>query len=500
MNDRHLKAAFPIHAESPTLDAKIDRALAHHTAVRRLKRRVLIGTAATAAATLAFVAFPAVQAQASMSGIVQALNGVTRLRVRSFTIDESGTRTPYGTTEYDRGAWHTTNVGGTRDEYQMGERRYRFDPDLKVFVASHQTDRMRSLRLSDMLGPAGSFSMGNRAHIEQLPVDGRPTLRATFRNGGLAERYVIDADPTTELPYRMNVETLERGRWRVGTTMEFDYVADVRSARPDLAHHPVITPEEADRRIKKTLTRGEIASLPLGEGRLVVRRVDVASDGTVFVLYQAGDRTKDAWRGHALNVSDSLGSRYTRLNEDFSQPVLWMEKDGKIRSRKPLSGLPDGEIEAEAFVPVEPIARDRSRTIALTAHVFEDGTLARHRVNAAIVGDEGDDAWMRENRFTSLKSTPTVVLRLPDATSTCGVMPAWAMRVSNGLGTDESAEVDKASRRAAIAMLEKRWPEAERQLLARLDAMKRAEAQGYGPYAHGSTLEDLDRVRAAQRP
>jgi hypothetical protein len=498
--DKNLRTAYRTPETPSTLDSKIDRALAQHTHVRQVRRRVVLSFAATATAALAFVTLPAVKAQASLSGIVRALNGVERLEVSAYTIDENGNQVPYGKTEFDHGAWHET--GGNHDSYELYGRRYQFDSDLKAFITEGSRNRMTSLKLSDLLGPAGIFSLGKRVQAGMVMDGGQERLKATVKNGDLPERYVIYADKTTELPVRIEVEGLERNQWRVTLRSVFDYSPKAGSATPDLKKFPVIDRSEADRRIENALTKTEVAQIPAGAGRLVVRKFDVADDGTVFVLYQSGLRVAER-QGTPLEISDNLGTRYVRVGEGFADPIMMQRPGEKIHPLKPLSKLADGRFEGEVFMPLNPIPASTPRTIRLGARQFGDGSLARLTANFWFVGEETNQFWQWSGTISGRpiapgSAKPVTVLQAPNVRATCGAAPAWTLHVSHGsFYSEEDSRMQKARRRATIAMQQNRWTEAEEQLNEVQKAMRDSERKGYGPYSRDAVLQDLDKVQAA---
>lgn len=99
---------------------------------------------------------------------------------------------------------------------------------------------------------------------------------------------------------------------------------------------------------------------------------------------------------------------------------------------------------------------------------------------------------------------PTVrvpLLTQPIQRATCDVSPAWASRIDpTRFGNPIAAEMAKAYARAGAAMDEKRWSDAEAQLEEELRLKREHERQGYMPWSLSDTLDNLDKVRAAQRP
>lgn len=489
MNDNHLRTAFPLSSEPATLDAKIDRALALHTAVRHTKRRVFLGTTATVALAVGFVAFPAVQAQATLRGIVRSLDKQIRARVVTYTVDEEGRRWLNATTTIANGDVAILDAKGGRQHFDAGTESYDLDPTIGRFIVSPRRPG-GSIRLSDMLSGASGFSLGKRVDLQQIDVDGGPVLRATILNSGLPERYVIDADPKTELPVRMRVDALERGEWKVRSVLEFDYSAPVAAIAPDLRRFPRITARAANADFESAMTRKTLAELPLKRGRLVVRALDIARDGTVFVAYQSGDGRSNQWKGYAFELADDLGSRYVHVADLFSES-----------ERESMS--PEGAVQMEVFAPLEPISPDQARTLSLITHKWSNGRLARS-ITLNVVYPDGHTE--RRKQFNAMNSKDVdadafPLLKQKGSVPTCGAMPAWAARMApTHFGNDAWAGRIIAQFRALAAMNDKDWPEAEKQLNEELRLIREAEAQGYGSYSRTQVLEDLDKIRSVQSP
>ncbi|RYG37269.1 hypothetical protein EON81_07190 [bacterium] len=491
MNDSHfdqsLRAALNVPVTPASLDAKIDRALNHRHQIRTVRRRVFFTVAATGATTFALLSLPAARAQASLGGIARAMDRTTHARITTIRIDETGRRWPGDTISVADGNSSVTNTRGVQTSIEFGKDSYVFDPTLKSYIVSPRRNR-GSLRLSDMLGPAGGFSMTKRSETERVRVDGRDLLRLTITQNGLPERFRIEADAETDLPVRIVVESKERDRWRPRQEQTFDYSANVVVAAPDLKRTPAITAQEADLRFEKAMTAETLAQAPMGKGRrLVLRAFDVAEDGTVFVAYQSGDRVVNSWNGYALNLRDDRGTEYVRGGEVFS-------RQEEIQSR-------DGKIEMETFIPRHPVPANFKRRFTITTQRDENRRLARslysemHRPDGTVVRSFGP------NPFSGEKAPSEVVLFRPTRTTTCATHPAWAGRVDHmGFSNPIWAEMTKARFRSQAAMEASDWPEAERQIEEELRRMRESEQNGFSSWAMNRPLKDLDLVRTKMRP
>lgn len=488
MIDDRIRAAFPLSQEPTTLDAKIDRALAHRLAYRKFRRRVLCGASLTAGLAFAFVAAPAVKAQASLSRILRALDKQTHARVLTYNVDESGRRWLSATTQIANGDVATTDARGTRQNFDVGDKSYSLDPTLGRFIV-HPRRPGGSIRLSDMLSGASGFSIGKRADLQNVEVNGRPVVRATIMNRGLPERYVIDADPESDLPVGMRVESLERGAWRLRSLLVFDYTASLSKIAPDLRRFPPTTQEAADAEFESAMTRTNLGATGFKKGRLVVRALDLAQDGTVFVAFQTGDRRPRSWSGYSLTVGDDRGTTYDGKTQFFTN------MEGPYRS-------PDGKLEMEMFVPLKPVPPDVPRTLILTTHTGPDGRFVRMTEWTVNYPDGHSEKRRGPNYFGNVSGDPITVpvLRKRVSAPTCDVFPAWAARIDpSRFGNPIAAEMGKAEVRSRAAMNRQDWPEAEAQLEEVLRLKREHERAGYSSWRQDDTLSDLERVRAAMQ-
>lgn len=487
--DKALRAALPTPSPSYTLDRTVDRALAGAQRTRRINRRMGLSFATAAATILGMVALPAVQAHASLSGIVSALDKQTRVKITTFSVANDGSTRPSATTTIANGDVAYVDSNGTRQNFDIGDKTYALDPTIGKFIVRPRRPS-RSLRLSNMLGPAGEFSFDKRAEIERLTIDGRAIVRATIVNKGLPERYIIDADAFTDLPVSSHVDALERGVWHTRHRLVFDYDAKVSAPKPNFRRYPITTDAAANLEFGTAMTRSVLGEMPLGKGRVVIRKLDVAADGTVFVAFQTGDRRPNSWRGYTFDIKNEGGVRYLRYGQIFgSEERPFMSEDGKM--------------EIEMFVPAVSIAPRAARPVILTALRTPDGGLGRKYSAESHFGDGTVWKGMQADGFAPQKPLPkgAIVLRRPAMRPTCEAAPSWAARLDfTRFGNPIAAEMEKANVRAQCAMEAKDWREAEKWLDEQLRLIREHERQGYGSWSQSDVLNNLDKVRAAQRP
>ncbi|MDR3691838.1 MAG: hypothetical protein P4L46_20835 [Fimbriimonas sp.] len=489
MNESRFDAALrAIHATAPepsSLDNKVQLALDRRYRSRLVRRRVVVALSACAVAAFGLFAMPAVQASASLRGITSALDKAPRVVMDTYSVDENGNRIQVAQSVIADGEESYHEFSGRREQFTKGDKVYNFDPTLNVYIVSERQATMH-LKLSEMLGPAGEFSLGKRSIIEHVVGGGRKLLRATVRNVGLPERYIIDADEITELPVTMRVESLERGSWRTREVLDFRYDPNAAVAGPDLRKYRVVTMAEASAEFIKAMERKTVAEYRYKRGRVVVRAVDVSQDGTVFVAYQAGDKSANSWRGYGMNVSDNLGTHYLRVGQSSSYMA------GPF-------GTPDGKLELEVFTPSRALAPGVKRRVDVTTQVDPNGTFIR-MIKAGINYGNGHIVYhWQPNYQTTVFGKEKIVplLSMNISAPTCSTHPAWAETVDyQAFGNSISAEMSKAGQRGDAALEERRWNDAVAYFQEELRLMREYEQKGYGPWDQSHALDKLDQARS----
>ena len=490
--DAGLRTAFQVPESGPAVDRKIDAALARFGRGRRIRRRLMLSFGATAAAALAVWAIPVVQAQAAISRIAGALDDVNTVVITKFAVDEEGRRSPAGIVAYNRGHWRMNDGSGSHAAFYSNGKNYSFDETLGAYVMSDRpagpfARNGSSLRVSNLLAEAEGDTWSRRASTDKTTLNGRDVLRVSIENGRLPEKYVIYADPQSELPIEVDCQANELGQWRTREVMSFDYGAavDERTFEPDLARYPAISAAEADRRFASAITSRSLASAPLKKGRLVVRSFDVADDGTVFVVYQSGDMHRNSSGGSALELTADDGSVYLRADSNAYQA--------------PDSRLPaEGKLEVETFVPLEPQQPWHPRTLTLDTNRFGDGALAR-RMRCEIEYPNGtrETKW-QFNRMTpeEVDAQPVALLKRAVDKPDCAKRPAFLARIDDmSFGNDIRADMTKAVTRARYYAGAERWSDALRWYNEDLRLKRLHERLGYGPW--GGRRSPRDRTSGA---
>jgi hypothetical protein len=486
-----VRAASQPSDEPASLSSAIDRRIRATKTRRTTVRRFRWAFAVCAAITLALLAWPAVSAQAQLRRIAGALDDVSTLLMEQYSVDSSGKKTPAGLTAYQNGRWRMENPSNTT--YYLDGKCIWLDSFTKSYVSESEGEFFSkgkaTVKLSGLLGP--DLGVGRGVDVDRNTVlNGRPALRVRFVNNPFNERHTIYADPESELPIRQEVEVKERGTWRLKLVMEFSYPATLPAGllEPDLRTTPLISQEEWQSRVVSLLAKNELGAAPTKQGRVVVRAVDVAEDGTVYVAYQSGDKSR-TWRGHGLELEDNLGTKYVHAIEVFSAV-----DDAFIGHSK------DGKLEVEVFVPLDPVTTWRERRLSVKAAVGWRGTLSRF-IRMGVNHPDGsvDIHWGKNNYSASDPMTGDKIYRLCAPTikrPTCVAMPTYMQLVDpTAYGNDLRARISRARARSRHYMDTHDDRAAEFWLREQLRLTDEHEARGYGGYGRSEALENLDKIK-----
>lgn len=451
--DVNLKAAFkapemPIH-----MDHKIDEKLAQATHRTQVKRRLTLSLGAAVAVASGIFLFPSVKAQASLGGMMSALDKKLSAKIITFAVDESGNRQKVGTTVIANGNVAVLGPNGETRQVEMELDSYVWDPMTKAYIKFPRRGG-GGIRLSELLGQASKFSLGKKVQIDRVEVNGKKILQAIITDQNLPERYIIEAEPETQLPFHMVTESLEQGKWRIRQDLDFIYEKNLRVDKPDFSVNELVTPEQNAQKLTNTLTQEVLGKIVAKDKTILVRKIDVAEDGTVFIAYQSGKTSGGSWSGYQLSLSDNLGTNYLRAGDIMSDN----DKDLKVPK--------DGVIEIEVFVPKKKIASSTARSLTVSVALTSKGNIDKW------VPYEGNDL------AQSGKGKVVNLFAKDFSSASCSVRPTWSAGVYWMLYHDVYAEIFKAQWRSINAIRVKDWNEAERQLNEQLRWKRESEQQG----------------------
>lgn len=287
------------------------------------RRRVRAGFALVAAGAvviLALIAVPKLPAAYALSRMAEAAEDAKSAHATMWRIEENGARTKMGESWYQNKRWRKESP---RDvEVYTGDVLYAYEPAANVVKVRRRGD-----------GPfaynASGFSVGAIArdfarwgwsdqlrYVGETSVDGRPAREVVIQRGSVGERVVLFADPKTNLPFRVDVQSQRAtGDWATEQITELRY-NDVLPAHFFAADFPKTARRfdvaQGEREWKRRLAPG-IVRKRLGERTLVVRDLQVNENGDVFLLYTAGMLPSDA--GGSVNdveLTDEFGTPYLR--------------------------------------------------------------------------------------------------------------------------------------------------------------------------------------------
>jgi hypothetical protein len=371
--ERNIRAGLAASEPSDRVSDKIDQRLASTRQRRTIRLRLTVALAATACLTVGFLVTPIVRAYAEMQRMAGALDNVRSVVMTSVVVRPDGSRQFSARISYLDGRWKIEEPddkliyfnNGTRYVHDKATGRTIVETGLKGPFTNNDS----SLSLTSLLGDFQRWQPRVHQTIDQAEFHGMSVTRAIAEDPTDPHRIVIYAALDTDLPLEIDQETKENGRWVVTDVQTCDYRTKqtVASFVPDLQAFPPIRKEEYDSNRVKQLVAEDLGSVLLNKGRLVVRAMDVASDGTVFVTSQSGERVPMWNRGYPVDVSDDLGTQYSLL---YVQSRI----DPEVIARST-----DGKVELCVFIPTEPIQPWRPRRITVTARLQSDLVLDRHQ-------------------------------------------------------------------------------------------------------------------------
>jgi hypothetical protein len=491
--DRSLKAAMPAATEPLGLTSEISQRVSHFAHRRHLQRRVFACVGATVAAFVTFALYPTLSAQAALTRITGALEGVERLVARRFTVDEHGDRVLAGVVAYDHGKWRIERSKGQDVILYANGHRYRYDSYTNSYVVESTGGPFahnNGLSLSDMLKDMSAWH--NNVTLRDATLDGKPVVEATITSEILPERTIVFADGKTNLPIRAYGDSLENGAWRRTTVMDFDYGASTDATRflPD-ARLPQVSKEAWEHNVVARMLTNTVAKFSLRKGDLVLRSLDVASDGSVFIAFQSGQARTGGWTGYGFTLADDLGTTYTQLQMlDSSDSPFYSisRKDG-------------GRIEFAVFVPTTKLPGFSPRSLTLGAHIDANGNFVRLVEMQMTFPDGHSETKWQVNRWgedeSMLYKNKTILVRTIKE-PTCTDRPAYMTVVGHGEWNDTLlSDLTKAGARSNYFLGTRDRPQAEFWLHEQLRLMAKIESEGGGPYSRDGVTKSLGSLDSA---
>jgi hypothetical protein len=477
------------------MDHKIDAGVARIQNRKMVRRRLTLSLGATAMIVAGVFMFPAVQAQASLGGMMSALDKETSAKIITYAVSESGMRFPIGTTIVANGNIEMLDSKNAIKQVDIDNDSYSFDSTTNAYIqrSRRQTE---GIRMSQLLGPASRLAFKKRVETQRISRNGKEIIRAVVTDQGLPERYVIEADAKSQLPFHVQVESLEMGNWRIRQDMEFQYEPGLKVSKPDFSKTPILTEDQNERNFIQTMTSTSLGSIKGKNRTVIVRRVDIADDGTVFVAFQSGDHQRNSWSGYHLKLADSLGTSYIHAGD-----ILDNYRNRGLTPK-------EGKLELEVFVPIKQIPSNTKRDLTISVATDQAGNID------SVFDVELEEKGLTKNGVNypdghvEMKTFPRqggqamfkTLVQKAYSGSTCTARPSWSSGIAWELGNDVFAEIFKARWSAKHAMETESWADAEWFLNAELHWKRESEVQGLSPWEMESTLKNLEIVKKHLQP
>ena len=449
----------------------------------------------TGAAVLALLFFvlPIAQARSVLYQMAGALEDVSMVRMQSYSVAEDGTLTKSGTVDYDRGKWLLQKASGLETQVYLGGKLYRFDPLTNAYVVEDRPEgpfahNSKGLALSSFIDTYKGW--GRKVDIGDGRLNGKRVVVAASEDTDLQQKLVLYADRGSMLPIKSESFSFEQGEWKLSGVSEFDYSPKFPTGhfamKPGV---PTVTIDEYDQRLVDAMTSKTLASIETKEGTFVLRSVDVAADGTVFVAYQIGDKSQ-TWRGFRLHVTDDLGNEYTSPTDS------WLNSDPFLKKSK------DGRLEREVFVPIDPAAPWKTRTIKVESRFTPDNEMVLFIAGHILDRRMDGTAWfnLRPNtegvdpdHLPPLKEVWSGSFKAP----TCDLRPDYMARLDY---SDFNNEVVSRMYRSGVLARHfqnyEDWPSAKRWLEEDLRLKNEHARKGYGNWSLDDVQRQLEAVNA----
>ncbi len=488
--DKSLRVAMPAASEPAGLAADIQVRISRWAHRRLVRRRVIVTLGATCAAIAALALFPTIRAQATLSRISGALSGAEHMVAKRYTLDAQGHRIYAGFAAFDHGKWLLNGASGLEPTFLMNGRRYVLDPFTKSYVVSDDDKTLSGegeMGLSGLLRQMSAWN--NDVELKTVTIDGQTLTEAIVTSRVLLERLIIYADPQTNLPIKAYGESLELGRWRRGTETEVSYTAApdplMFALDPQI---PQLSREEWRQKVARTMLGKELSRHTFKKQDLVIRSLDVARDGTVFVSFQSG-QNRPGWTGYGFTLRDDLGTVYVQRQMGTSSSPL------DAVSRKE-----GGRIELAVFVPVNRPQAWSPRRLTLSAHIGDKGEFVR--LVRMVIGypDGRQERKWGLNRWgadasDTYKDVPVLVERVERPT--CEDRPAYLLAVGHGEWFDAlRSDLAKAETRAGYYADRNELEQVRSWLHEQLRLMTAIERLGGVPYSRARVLEKLKRIES----
>ncbi len=395
-----LHDAYPAMQPSPQLRARVAEMAAAH-ALRttrqrtvRLRLRAGLGLAGAAAMlALMVMMWPRVVLAQMLRRMDAAMNGAQSAHIISWKIKEGGSRVKERETWHQNGrlrleTWPSQETGQSRRiEVFTDGRLWRYEPQFDKVTVRRQDGPFGS-QPGGFTGAAcirrfTSSNWRNKVSVrsENVQVGGRAARRVHIQTSGAMEDYniVLLVEAATDLPIEMEMEvtSVHSGKkLKLFAEFQFDQVLAASLFEPKFpAGTRVVDHDKGKEEWRQRLAKG-IARQKVGDRTIVIRDLQVNAEGDVFLLYTAGKRPGDSFRGGQayagrdweISLMDEFGTEYKWSNPTMGfQP---MSGNGKADPNSPNGYVFNGErLEGDWWIPSVPQKPWKPRRFTITFQV-----------------------------------------------------------------------------------------------------------------------------------
>jgi outer membrane lipoprotein-sorting protein len=381
-----LTAAYPAREPSEALRQRVAELAARHdsrtvgTAGRMVRRwaplRLALGMAA--ATVLAFVLVglvPTWTAAQVLRRAEAAMEGVRNAHVITWRVAADGRRRKASESWYQGDHYRSEELPQGRIQVFAGGKLWTYEPKLnKVTVRRRDSPFGYAPSGFSLKSMARDFARwGWRDRIRVLgdaTLHGRAARQVVIERAVEPVRILVTVDAVTDLPIESTVQLRQDGKWTTQATNEhrFDERLPKSLFAPTFPKSATLfDADEGQAFWERRLAKG-IARQHVGDREIVIRDLQVNSEGDVFVLYTAGKYLADERAtGNYLAGRDWK----IKLEDEFGTVYLWHGGEYWPTMAKPHPRLPNGyvfngeRIEGDWWTPLEPQSPWKPRKFTL---------------------------------------------------------------------------------------------------------------------------------------
>jgi outer membrane lipoprotein-sorting protein len=302
-----INTAYPARPVSESLRARIahltqagDARRAQQQQKRRVVRRTLALSGALAGVALLALATPRLSLAYTLGKMAQAMEGAESAHATIQITLPDGTTRKHGEYWYAKGQWRMQD--GPRTNMQRGGKTYHWsEGENVVHLQSTQANTMKSsgFTVAALIRDAAQNTwMGKPEILGQQTVQGRVAEVVAFTTFA-KERLVFYADPTTHLPFLMEVTNLrDNNPGAPVMTYKMEYNLPVPAEKFALPQGKIVDDDKAQ---EETIKRLEKGVTQIANSNTTIRAIEVNKKGDVFVFY-----TEPAQQDSSDRLQDSI--------------------------------------------------------------------------------------------------------------------------------------------------------------------------------------------------